>query len=123
MTAVLEHVGIPQAVCNLVAVLYLGHACKLAAAGELLDGFAIRAGIRQGCPLSPLLFAICGDLLLSRLSAALPADTMRAYADDLALVSKDIRASAAVFGSIFGEFALLFGLGLNLRRTVFVPPW
>ncbi len=53
--------------------------------------------------------------------AALPADTLRAYADDLALVSTDIRASAAVFGPILGEFALISGLGFNLRRTVFVP--
>ena len=34
MTVVLEHVGIPQEVRNLVAVLYLGHGCKLAAAGN-----------------------------------------------------------------------------------------
>ena len=58
---------------------------------------------------------------MRKLSAALPADMLRAYADDLALVSKDIWTSAAVFGPIFAQFALLSGLGLNLRKTVFVP--
>ncbi len=48
--AVVEHVGIPLTVCTLVAALHLGHGCNLAVAGELLDGFAIKAGIRQGCP-------------------------------------------------------------------------
>ncbi len=72
-------------------------------------------------PLSPLLFAIRGDLLLRRLSAALPADMLRAYAGDLAFIAEDISASAAVFGPIFGEFALLSGLGLSLRKTDFVP--
>ena len=75
MAAVLEHIGLPQKVRHLVSALYLGHGCKLAVAGELLEGFAIRAGIRQGCPLSPLVFAICGGLLLRRLSSVLPADT------------------------------------------------
>jgi hypothetical protein len=76
MAAVLERVGIPQEVRK--GALYLGHGCKLAAAGELLESFAIQKGIRQGCPLSPLLFAICGDLVLREVVAAFSADTLRA---------------------------------------------
>ncbi len=88
-------------------------------AGELLEGFAIRSGIRKGCPHSPLLFEMCG--VLRKLSSGLPADTLRVYADDLVLVSNDIWRSAAAVGPIFEQFAWISGLGLNLQKTVFVP--
>lgn len=121
MKEVLEHIGLPLPVRNLVAALYFGHGCKLAVAGGLFAGFAISAGIRQGCPLSPLLFAICGDLLLRKLSSLLPGDTVRAYADDIALVARSLSQSASRFVPLFNAFALLSGLALNLRKTVFVP--
>jgi hypothetical protein len=85
-----------------------------------MPGFDIRGEIRQGCPVSPLIFAICGDLL-RRLSHELPQDLLRAYADDLALVSLDIKKSAPHCSRLFGEFAAISGLYLNLANTVFVP--
>lgn len=104
-----------------MASLYLGNGCKVSAGGTLHPGFAIRAGLRQGCPLSPLLFALCGDLILRRLSTALPSDLVRAYADEVGLVAKDIFASAEIFVPLFREFAAVSGLQLNLAKTVFVP--
>ena len=104
-----------------MANLYHGNGCKLAAAGGLQEGFSIRAAIRQGCPLSPLLFALCPDLMLRRLRRALPADLLRAYADDLALVAPDTPASAKVFIPISEEFALTSGLSLNLAKTMPLP--
>ncbi|MBM3946426.1 MAG: hypothetical protein FJ315_03360, partial [SAR202 cluster bacterium] len=117
----LEHLGVPKSFQRFVDILYLGNGCRLALQGGHFPGFPLRSGIRQGCPLSPLLFALCGDLLLRRLAARLPSDTIRAYADDVALVSRNIFGSCQIFGPIFEEFARLSGMVLNLQKTVFVP--
>ena len=122
MMAALTFLGLPHSFVNFIRNLYLGNGCQISAAGELHKGFGIRAGIRQGCPLSPLLFALCGDLLLRRLLHDLPThDLMRAYADDVGLAAADIFDSANIFAPLFTEYAAVSGLALNLSKTVFVP--
>ena len=121
MLDVLRSLQLPAQVVAFIANLYTGNGCRIAAAGSLHEGFSIRAGIRQGCPLSPLLFALCGDLLLRRLHKAAPQDLVRGYADDTALVADDVLRSAMAFVPLFAEFASLSGLALNLSKTVFVP--
>ena len=121
MEDVLEFLELPLPFRLFVSNLYFGNGCKISAGGELHEGFSIRSGIRQGCPLSPVLFALCGDLLLRRLQGSLPGDMLRAYADDLALVSRDVFLSARCFVPLFSDFAVISGLSLNLGKTVFAP--
>ena len=83
----LEWIGLPAHLLCFVANLYRDNVCQIVVGGHRFEGFALSAGVRQGCPLSPLLFAIAADLLLRRLHRLLPATTPRAYADDLALVT------------------------------------
>ena len=119
---VLRHLNLPESFCNFVRSLYVGNSCVIALSGAQARGFSIRAGIRKGCPLSPLLFAVCGDLRLRRLQRLLPElDLLRAYADDLAVVSRDLQASLGIFGKVFAEYARVSGLVLNLRKTVLIP--
>ena len=46
---------------------------------------------------------------------------MRAYADDTAAVSEDIRRDGPVIAKVFEEFASFSGLELNLDKTVLIP--
>eukprot|EP00959_Pyramimonas_sp_CCMP1952_P102484 2143506-Pyramimonas_sp.AAC.1 len=65
------------ALCN-------GGACKAAVEGSLWPGFDRRSGIRQGCPLSLLIFAACTDVVLRGLQVRLGcACSARAFADDM----------------------------------------
>ena len=89
----------------------------------LHNGFEARAGIRQGCPLSPILFAVAMDILLRRIRRHLPTLTTRAFADDVATVTPDMSAAGPVLQDIFGEFGRISGLHLNLPKTYVVPLW
>lgn len=79
-------------------------------------------GSARGVP-SPLLFALCGDLFLRRLTAALPGDLVRAYADDVGLVSGDIFGWVEVFVPLFRVFRTIPELQLNLPSVRGKKSW
>ena len=80
-------------------------------------------GVRQGCPISPLLFAAAVDVLLRILQSRLPEATIRAFADDIGAVTTDFPATQAILERTFAEFAEMSGLELNIKKTVCIPLW
>ena len=78
----------------------------------------ILCGVKQGCPLSPLLFLICYDGLLCRL-ASLPGIVPFAFADDLAVAATIFLALHAAMRAI-DAFKAASGLGQNMDKTVVI---
>ena len=113
--------GWPRWLMNFILTLYRNNKCQMQLGGVRYAGFQITRGIRQGCPLSPLLFAACSDLYLRRLRRTLPGSTIRSYADDLALVTVHVRGKLRLLQQFFSEFEVVSGLGLNFPKTVLVP--
>jgi len=66
-------------------------------------GFQIGAGIRQGCPLSPLLFALVVDIVLRRIKAKVPSVKVFAFADDVALILEDVDRDVGILEGIFED--------------------
>ena len=70
---------------------------------------------------SPLLLAVAADLLLRRLRGDLPSITLRAYADDTALVDPKLLMHVAPLEHTFSEYARVSSLELEVIKTVSFP--
>ena len=112
--ATLEHLGIPRSFRCLVRCLCWGHGCTLVVDQQRYPGFVIESGIRQGCPLSPLLFAVVGDILLCKLLRYFPTAAVRASADDLCTVLPNVRVALRPLSFLFVDFAHASRLHFNL---------
>lgn len=111
----------PNWLLRCLTILYQGNYCNILIGGGHLFGFPITRGIRQGCPLSPLLFAAASDLLIRRLFHHIPSCICRAYADDLAAVVPNGSTCLPTLEDIFREFQAISGLRLNVAKTVLMP--
>ena len=118
---ILTEIGLPKNALNMIHALYDNNRCVVQTNGFRGEGFQMTAGVRQGCPLSPLLYAVCADLLIERIRSKLPTAVIRAYADDTAVLIQDLYADAPVLAKIFQEFGEISNLALNLSKTVVVP--
>ena len=59
----LQIMGVEETYLNIVKAIYEKPTANIILNGENLKAFPLRSGIRQGCPLSPLLFNIVLDIL------------------------------------------------------------
>ena len=121
--SVLKALGIPSHIYNFIRMLYDNHSCHISLAGGMYRGFGIHAGIRQGCPLSPLLFALVVDILLRRIGRLRPDLMVRAFADDIAIVAPKLQDCIPTLMRLFEEVSRVAGLGLNLPKCVLIPLW
>ena len=103
--------------------LYCSHRCNISFRDICENGFHIGTGIRQGCPLSPLLFALVVDLALRRIQASLPTAIIRAFADDIALVVKDVDEALPILHPICRDLEVIANLSLNKSKCVLIPLW
>ena len=96
----LTHIGVPASLVDLVMNAYTGATTTIRTPIGDSNPVQVQAGVKQGCPLSPILFNLCIELILrSAKSAAAhcrsgpakhhgtPLSTL-AYADDLVFVAR-----------------------------------
>ena len=65
MIKTLSKVGIEGAFLNITKAIYEGPTANIILNGQKLRAFPLRPGTRQGCPLSPLLFNIILEVLVT----------------------------------------------------------
>ena len=98
---VLKAKGWPPWICTFVIGFYWNNACSISLGGLRHNGFTLSSGVRQGCPLSPLLFAVISDVLIRRALRMAPLITLRAYADDIAVLLPNALVEARILENIF----------------------
>jgi hypothetical protein len=119
--ATLKEYGVPEEEINFIKTLYDSSSCKIALLGGKYDGFPLKAGVRQGCPLSPLVYALVAELLMDRIEAEFDDVLVRAYADDTALALRHFSRDSPRLATLFEEFAQISGLHLNMKKSVIIP--
>ena len=92
--------------------------------GKRFDGPVLKSGVRQGCPLSGLLFAIVTEPVIRLLARSLgPRGSLRAYADDLGACVANFVFALSLFGRAFSQIAAGTSLLLKVKKTIFIPLW
>ena len=119
----LEAIGLPSPTRAFIRNLYRGHRCHISFGGESHPGFNIGSGIRQGCPISPLVFAAVIDIVLRRIQRLIPNAAVRAFADDIGLVVPNLAEALPILEDIFEDLVAVAGLALNLPKCVVIPLW
>lgn len=66
----LDSIGVPCGLVRTIQILHQNATVKIQVEGELTDKFGSNAGVRQGCPLSPLLFCLYIQDLQTRLDSS-----------------------------------------------------
>lgn len=113
--------------CKWVQTLYSGVQSSVIVNGHLSDFFSLHRGVRQGCPLSPLLYVLVAETLSATLKACphiqgltLPPPLaspsfLSQYADDTSILVTTDDAILAVF-EVFDTYELGSGARLNCSK-------
>jgi hypothetical protein len=118
LSAVLRKIGFPGWLVKIVSALLTRVRVTPVFGGRTDVWIDILRGVKQGCPLSPLLFAVCYDPLLCELNN-IPGLKVFGFADDVALAAKSFKALVAAMKAI-DRFAKASGLHINIAKTILI---
>jgi hypothetical protein len=130
---VLTHLGFGAAWCNLVSNLLTTSTTRVLLNGEPGEEIKHQRGLRQGDPLSPMLFIIVMDVLnslfvrasdlglLQPLSNRTAGQRLSLYADDVALFIKPLEEELHITKAILDIFGEASGLKTNLGKSCIIP--
>ena len=112
----LKHVGFPPWLSFFVRGALTDVSVSPFFGGAIHDHICIERGVKQGCPLSPLLFILAYDPLLLALTHH-PHLRLFAFADDLAIATHDVTLIYPALNTI-SAFSRVSGLGINKDKSL-----
>jgi hypothetical protein len=123
IVAAAKRVGVPNRILRYIERLYKEGTTRLKSGGQMGSAFVVSRGVRQGDPLSPLLFNYVMDFVLSQLDPhlgiALDTDLKAnhlAFADDVVLLSESKMALRTLCGQYVSALASV-GLKPNPKKS------
>lgn len=132
LLAVIEKMGIGGHLSKFLKASFTSAASAIVLNGVPTSSFSLKRSVRQGCPLSPLMFIIAFDVLSLQLQEAIVRRTIQGvsfsrigvralhnmYADDLAAIIRDLLKYIEEFQRILNWFGTLSGLQCDWEKTV-----
>jgi len=122
---VLEMINFGPQFRGWVKALYKDATSRLSLFGGLSASFRVETGVRQGDPLSPLLYVIALEPLLRYIASTMDGMCIEnvsikyaAYADDVALFCRDQAEANNVLAKVF-EFELVCNARINKSKSEF----
>uniref|UniRef100_L7LU83 Putative tick transposon n=1 Tax=Rhipicephalus pulchellus TaxID=72859 RepID=L7LU83_RHIPC len=131
----LRDLGLPKTLLSTIKQLYSGNTVTASFAGVTTESVEVCKGLRQGCPLSPILYL----LYVSELERAIERSSLGfslkfsttgidenrkipglAFADDIVLMTENPRDMQALLNICAAEIEKL-GLRYNAKKTTVVP--
>lgn len=123
----LKNKGIDRELISAISTLYRNPSSSVLINGALSEKIKIQTGVRQGCPLSPLLYVVAFDSLLKRINGNNKIDSFPfptkgndklivAYADDLSVFLKNEKSVVETVKTIeeWGQFS---GAQINKQKS------
>lgn len=120
----LRAAGIPEHIICAIRNLYANNHHWVRIKGGTFRSVTVLSGVKQGCPLSPTLFILAGEAILRCLRLHVGCgDHISGYADDTAVVLRELLTTAPALACAFRRIAGVTGLELNPRKCIMVPLW
>lgn len=120
----LNLLGLPNKLQNIIHNMYSGARTTITTSQGDTNEIKIRSGVKQGCPLSPIIFNISIEPLLRVIKTLEQNNGYRlhnnthsilAYADDIVLIAKNEEAMQNMLSKV-GETAEWMGLKFNAKK-------
>ncbi|KAG6922975.1 hypothetical protein G0U57_000316, partial [Chelydra serpentina] len=118
----LQEFGMPESFLRLIRELYEGCSTTIRSVEGETAEIPIRSGVKQGCPLSPIVFNLAMEPLLRAISNGADGSDLHgervsvlAYADDLVLIADDPERLQGMLDTI-GRAADWTGLRFNAKK-------
>jgi len=122
---VLEKMNFGAQFCGWIRALYKGAYSRLSLFGGLSASFPVETGVRQGDPLSPLLYVVAIEPLLRHIASSMEGIIVTdvpvkyaAYADDVALFCRDQAEANLALEKVF-NFELVCNARINKDKSEF----
>lgn len=130
MFATLKKFGFGDKFMTLLKMLYASPKSSVLTNRDKSPPFLLHRGTRQGCCLSPMLFALALEPLaisirasprIAGISCGTSESTIGLYADDVVLTLSDARTSLSPLLDLINGFGKLSGFTINWQKSLFMP--
>ena len=127
MINTLQKAGIEGTYLNIIKTIYDKPTTNIILNGEKLKAFPLKSGIRQGCPLSPLLFNIILEVLVTAIREEREINgsqigkeevKLSLFVDDMILYIENSKDTTRKLLELINEYSKVAGYKINTQKPL-----